>query len=252
MARKKGNELPFWRLPDVGRDLDLAGGSRAGEYVQEKRAGGIFSREVKGANWSLVEGAGVGDGLEVLTENETVQVTTFGPLLILEYSRAFGQLRAVHLNTVGLVTLAGTKKLLEIGDLTAISDLTEMRQGLAMSVLFGEGGRPSLFLTDVLGKQAETALVVSNLGASEYGSINGWPDYSWLGTLEIFNGRVGFEIYPDRIEFYYQRKDGTRTDVYRFRREVNEVPKLDRIVSRRMPTEEEMINFVEAVIEEVK
>lgn len=252
MARKKGNEIPFWRRPPgLENSLDLAGGSRVGEYGQERRAGGIFSREVIGANWSLVEGVGVGDGLEVLAGDERIQVTTFRPLLILEYSRAFGNLRAVHLNAVGLVTLAGTREFLEIGDLTTIGDLNEMKKGLLMSVLFGDN-RPSLLVTDAVGKQIETALVVSNLGASEIGSVVGWPDYSWQGDLGTFNGRIGFEIFPDRVEFYYQRRDGFRVDVYRFRRELIGIPRLDRIVSRRMPSDEEMIGFMEAVIEEVK
>lgn len=239
------DRLPVWAAPGgFASRFDPAGGSHKEGYVFRGDGGARLSREVNGADWILSEGTNF-RGIEIAAKDELLVVQNPSPMIWMEYTREFGSLVRVTVSVLDLVLALGAKKILPAGDLTVVSDLKEMRIDHGLSVSFATG-EPTLFKSKLDGGKVDVEAIAGFL-PPDIGFIPGQPQYRWGSDFGCLGFQVGATVYSDRIEFSY----GAEL-VYTVVRETGVIGSLDEVTKRRLPTDTELLEFMEVVFPEVE
>lgn len=154
-----------------------------------------------------------------------------------------GILEDILISGVDLAALAGTKMALERGDWGNIEDLKQSVEDRLINLKFTPEDL-QLVIVDVAGREVVGAEPEdeNNLGADEFGFLPGKANYSWTGDLGFLAGRVGFEVFPDKVIFFYGQQN-----VMEVPRAVSGVANFDWKVTQGMPSEDDLLNFMEEV-----
>ncbi len=229
--------------------IDTLGGVRLAEFSLQN--GGLsLTREVKGADWRISSGEGKGR-INVEARGDSLMVGFQLPLMFFEYSRGMGALKEILVSGVDLAALAGTKLALAKGDWGNLEDQKQCFEDRLIRLVFTADGIEAAVVKserrEVVGVESEKE---ENLGLSRFGFLPDQPNYAWTGDLGFLAGRVGFEVWPDKVKLFYEKEGGGRV----VRREVMEVPrtitgagKIDWAVTQGMPSEDDLLVFLEEV-----
>ncbi len=213
--------------------------------------GGLsLSREVNGADWRLSSGTGWGT-IDVCAREDVMVIACYLPHVVLEYSRSFGILRKIVISGVDLVALVGIKVPLAAGDMTNVDDLKEMMEDRIIHVAFAPEG-PQFVVVSSSGR--EIAGMVrkdeNSLAADNFNFVSGPANDTWRGDLGFLRGKIGFGVFSDKVTFFYEkmgRGTAVRQDVMEVSQTVLGVAGFDRRVTQGLPSEEELIKFIDGV-----
>ncbi len=213
--------------------------------------GGLgLTREAIGDNWRVGYGNGWGR-VEIGALDEHLTVGGILPLMVFIYSRESGTLVSVLVSGVDLASLAGTKMALAPGDWEEVSQMKRLDQDRLIHLVLGVE-EIALTTKDVFKRTVTASNDVdeAELNADTIGFIPGRPTYVWNWDLRRFEGRVGFEVFGDRIVFYYEKNGEdarVRLNIMEVPRQLAHLASLDERVKQGMPNEEEIMEFMEGV-----
>lgn len=205
--------------------------------------GGLsLTREVNGADWRISSGGGKGK-IDIQALEDSLTVSCLIPFMILTYTRGLGVLEDIMISGVDLAALADTKIALERGDWGNIEDLKQSAEDRLINLKFTPE-ELQLVIVDVAGREVVGAKPEDekNLGADAVGFLPGKPNNSWMGDLGFLAGRVGFEVFPDKVIFFYGQQN-----VMEVPRTVLGVANFDWQVTQGMPSEDDLLQFMEEV-----
>lgn len=238
-GRKRGRHFPL-TIDPLGGVLRTSGEGRNREINFGLR--GDLIREVNGADWRISSGEGRGR-MDIQASEDSLTVSCLLPFMVLEYSRGLGTLQNILISGVDLAALAGTKIALERGDWGSLEDLKQSAEDRLINLKFIPEGLRLVIIdaagSEVVGVEPEDE---KNLGANECGFLPGKANYSWTGDLGFLAGRVGFEVFPDKVIFFYGRQN-----IMEVPRAVLGVANFDWKVTQGMPSEDDLLNFMEEV-----
>lgn len=243
--KRRGNRPSHFPLTidPLGGVSMTSGEGRKREINLSLRGEGALglTREVSGADWRISSGSGWGT-IDVCAREDSMAVACYLPHLVLEYSRGFGILKKMVVSGVDLVALAGIKVPLEVGDMTNVDDLKEMAEDRMIHAVFTPEG-PQFA---VVGSSGREFVGIVRGGKNDLGSA----DYTWRGDLGFLKGKIGFSIFSDKITFFYDKvgQEGVvRQNVLEVSTTALGVPGFDQKATQGMPSEEELIKFIDEV-----
>lgn len=250
-SSRGGNHFPL-TIDTLGGVTMTSGVGRAREISYQLgrvgRAG--LAREVAGSDWRLSSGEGTGR-IDFQAKDDSLTVTCYTPQMVFEYSRGGGSLKGVLISGLDLVALAGIKLLLAPADMTNIDDRKTMAEDTLISLTFEQEGL-RLAMVNSEGRELVGIGTINpeDLGANKYGFLPDEAQYSWTGNLGFLRGRVGFEVYFDKVVFFYE-KDGKAGKI---RQNVMEVPRnalgtaaFDWAVTQAIPSEDQILTYMEEI-----
>ena len=188
-------------------------------------------REVDGANWRISSGGGRGR-MDIQALEGSLTVSCLTPFMILEYFRGSGVLQDVMISGVDIAALAGTKIALERGDWGNVEDLKQFGEDRLFSLRFTEDGL-AVVCAETTGRE-----VVGTVAEDEENLAN----YTWRGDLGFLKGKVGFAVFSDKVSFFYGRQR-----VMEVPRTVIGVANFDWQVTQGLPSEDDLVGFMEEV-----
>lgn len=210
-----------------------------------------LSRETDGLDWRVISGVGKGT-IDILAQKDTLSVNCLMPFMTLKYSRGFGNLVEVVISGVDVAGLAGIRLALEEGDWDKVENQKLLDKDRLIKLTFvPEEGIVELKLVDVSGKEVVGGRSIGKeKGDDESGLVPSWNSFTWRGNLGLFRGRIGFEVFAGEIVLFYEKGDGDETvrqNVMGISRTLLEMPGLDRKVTQGLPSEDDLLNFMEEV-----
>ena len=199
-------------------------------------------REIDGADWRISSGEGRGR-MDIQALEDSLTVSCLLPFMVLEYSRGGGFLQDILISGVDIAALAGTKIALERGDWGNVEDLKQFGEDRLFSLRFTEDGL-AVVCAETTGREVVGAVAEDeeNLETDSYGFLPEAANYTWRGDLGFLKGRVGFEVFPDKVSFFYGRQR-----VMEVPRTVRGVANFDWQVTQGLPSEDDLVGFMEEV-----
>lgn len=253
--KRRGNRPSHFPLTiDPLGGVSLVSSDKAGKGVDFNFQGTdnlSLSRETDGPDWRVISGVGKGT-IDILAQKDTLSVNCLMPFMTLKYSRASGILREIVISGVDVAALAGVRVALEKGDWDEVTNQKLLDQDRLIKLTFvPEDEVVELKLISVSGKEVVGAKAIgTEKGDEKSGLVVDWNSFSWRGSLDLFSGVVGLEVFSGEIVLFYEKggsDETVRQDVVKLPRVVLGMPGFDWKVTRGMPSEDDLLQFMEEV-----